>query len=96
MISRKEKKKICKMGNEICPICNEQQILVEHHIRGRKIPNPNHPSNLAYICPNCHQKIHYGIIVLEGYFKTTSGLELFWHHYKDESFTGEKIKTHLF
>ena len=94
-MQRNIKRKICKTGSKPCQICNTKEILVEHHIRGRNIPNFNSNSNLAYVCPNCHQKIHYGIIVLEGYFMTTSGVELFWHYYKDESFTGENIKPHL-
>ena len=96
MIKRKNIKILAKSGNGVCPICEKQEILVEHHIRGKKIPNPNHMSNLAYVCSNCHNKIHHGIIVLEGYFNTTDGMKLFWHYYKDESFTGEHIKPHLY
>lgn len=29
-----------------------------HHIAGRKIPNPDDPSNLTLACPNCHRLIH--------------------------------------
>lgn len=29
-----------------------------HHIRGRKVPNPDHHENLALLCPNCHRLVH--------------------------------------
>ena len=95
-MKRNVKKHITRHYPQNCPICNNKELLVEHHIRGRKIDNPNHLSNLAYICPNCHQKIHYGIIVLEGYFQTTNGLELLWNYYKDPSITGENIKPFVY
>lgn len=33
-----------------------------HHIQGKKIENPDHHSNLTYICPNCHRLFHRGKI----------------------------------
>ena len=94
-MSRKRKKAINRTGKLECPICKCQTILCEHHLRGRKIPNPNHPSNLAYICSNCHREIHEGIIIIEGWFTTTSGKELVWHYKNQESLTGCEIKTHI-
>lgn len=29
-----------------------------HHINGKKIENPDHHSNLTYLCPNCHRLVH--------------------------------------
>jgi hypothetical protein len=94
-ISRKQKKKINRSGKFCCPICEEQKILQEHHIRGRNIPNENHPSNLAYICANCHVECHEDMIVIEGWFMTTSGRELFWHKKGDEGFTGEVARPYI-
>lgn len=34
-----------------------------HHINGRKIENADDPSNLSYLCPNCHRKAHKGLIL---------------------------------
>ena len=87
-MSRRIKKKINRTGKFYCPICNNQEILVEHHINGRDIPNPNHKSNLAYICSNCHLKVHKGLILIEGWFMTTNGRELFWHNKNEKCFTG--------
>ena len=94
-MKRKTRKIINRTGKEKCPICNTPQILVEHHLNGRDIPNPDHPSNLAYICSNCHRKIHMGLIMIEGWFQTTGGKELFWHTSKENNFTGVKTKTHI-
>lgn len=94
-MNRKLQKIINKSGNSKCEICDEYNILVEHHIRGRKIPNPNHESNLSNICSNCHTKVHHGIIIIENRIMTTDGPKLFWHHYKDESFSGDDAKTHI-
>ena len=89
------RKAINKSGKQECPICENPEVLVEHHIEGRDIPNPNHYSNLLNICPNCHAKIHLGRIVIEGWFQTTSGLELFWHHSDEKSFSGIDAKSYI-
>ena len=78
-----------------CDICDNPEILEEHHIEGRKILKANHPSNLCYICPNCHTKIHYGKIIIEKWCNTTSGKKLFWHKKGERSITGYVSKSHI-
>ena len=68
-----------RSGKATCEICGTETILHEHHILGRKIPNWNKAKNKCNICPNCHTKVHAGHIVIEGWFNTTRGLQLFWH-----------------
>jgi len=96
---RKRSKKLIKQANISgkcqCDICHETEPLVTHHIRGRDIPNPEHPSNLTQVCSNCHYKIHLGRIVLEGWFKTTAGKELMWHFKEDKGFTGVEGKPYI-
>lgn len=94
-MKRKTKRFLNKTGTCKCEICNEENILEQHHIRGRDINKPNHPSNLANICSNCHTKVHHGIIIIEDRLLTTNGYELIWHHYKDDSLTGNDAKPHL-
>jgi hypothetical protein len=94
-MNRKKKKEINRTGKRLCPICQGRHILVEHHIAGRKISNPNHPSNLLYCCSNCHREIHEGLIIVEGWFMTTDGKELIWHQAEKESITGTAPKTHI-
>lgn len=33
-----------------------------HHIRGKRIKNPNSHKNLTYLCPNCHRLFHKGLL----------------------------------
>lgn len=92
--SRKVIKERNRSGKQLCPICNRKEILVEHHIEGRNIPNANNPSNLAYICANDHQKIHEGLIIIEKWAMTTKGKELIWHNVGDANFTGVEAKPY--
>lgn len=92
---RKLRQKINSSGNAICDVCKKKNFLIEHHIRGRKIPKPNHSSNLCYICSNCHTDIHRGVIVLEGWIMTNFGNELFWHFGGEDSFSGDDAHPYV-
>ncbi len=92
---KKTRKMINRSGTNICPICKTPQILVEHHMEGRNIINADHPSNLAYICDNCHKKVHLGRIIIEAWVQTTNGKELFWHLVNEESFSGKDAKPYI-
>ena len=94
-IPKRLRKAINGSGTKPCDICKNVEILEEHHIQGRDIPNANHPSNICSICSNCHTKIHYGKIVVEGWFQSTEGKELLWHVVGDASFSGQDSKPHL-
>lgn len=94
-MKRKTQRTINKSGTGICEICEKQTILVQHHIRGRKIHNANHPSNLANICSNCHTDVHHGIIVIEDRLMTSAGYKLIWHNWRNESITGNDAKPWL-
>lgn len=82
-------------GTKPCDICNQIEYLVEHHIEGREGKDANRKSNLAYICPNCHHKIHKGLIIIEQWTTTTGGRKLFWHNIGEESITGYDSKPPL-
>ena len=79
-----------------CEICNNINFLVQHHIKGRSIPNANKQSNLANICSNCHLKIHKGDIIVEKRMMTTIGEILLWHTSEDTSITGDDAHPHTF
>lgn len=70
---------------KICEICGESDssILEIHHIISRSRGGSNHPSNLCYICCNCHCKVHNGDIILEGRYNSTSGNILIWRRFGD-------------
>ncbi len=88
-------KKLKTKKQFVCELCGTKEYLVEHHIDGRDIPNPNHSSNLCNICQNCHYKIHLGEIIIEKWTMTTGGKKLFWHNKGDESFTGNDAIPHM-
>lgn len=93
------KKRIRKIfnrsGNGKCNICKKSEILVEHHIEGRDIPNANHPSNIVSICSNCHRLVHEGEVVIEKWIMSTSGHELLWHKKGEPSFSGQDSTTYI-
>ena len=84
-----------RSGKQICPLCDNREVLVEHHLRGREIPNAEHTSNKANICPNCHHRVHLGLVVIEGWFTTSSGRKLFWHKQGHPSLTGEEAIPYI-
>ena len=93
--TQKVQKEINRSGKEPCTICKEPNILQNHHIEGRDIPDYNRFSNVVSCCPNCHNKIHWGEVVIEQWIMTSGGMELFWHKKDDESFSGNDSVSHL-
>ena len=95
-MNTKSRKKRNSSGKCYCQICGIKTFLQIHHIHGRKIINPNYASNLVDICGNCHDAIHRGEVVIEGWISTTDGRVLIWHKNGEESFTGNDASSHLF
>lgn len=95
-MKRTVRRKLNASGTCRCEICNNKNVLVEHHIRGRNIPNPNSPSNLANICSNCHRLVHTGNIIIENRLRSTSGFQLLWHTKDDPSFTGNDAEVYTY
>lgn len=94
-IRKKIRKKMNRSGYCKCDICSSSEILTGHHIEGRDIPNANHPSNLANLCPNCHAAVHYGKIIIEKWITSTRGKELLWHSVGEASFSGQDSKSYV-
>lgn len=72
-----------RFRRKTCEICETDitKIRHKHHIIPRGDPRSTDlPSNLAYICPNCHYRVHAGEIIIEGVFSSTGGIRLFWHY----------------
>jgi len=84
-----------RKGSAFCDICKEAKILHGHHINGRDIPNANHFSNIANVCPNCHMDIHYGNVIVERWSMTSEGFRLYWHKKGEDSFTGDDSNPNL-
>ena len=94
-MSKKTRKKQNRSGNEICSICKNHSILICHHINGRDIEDANKSWNLVNICDTCHRKIHEGILIIEKWAMTSSGMELFWHKKGEENILGEESNPYL-
>jgi hypothetical protein len=94
-MKRSTRRKINLSNTGICEICGKKTYLVQHHIRGRKIQNANHPSNLANICSNCHADVHHGDVIIENRVFSTNGFLLLWHHKHSNSVTGDDAITYL-
>lgn len=76
---------------EVCSCCINE-IIHKHHIIPRTDPrSTDNDSNLAYLCPSCHSKVHVGQIIIEGVFLTTTGFRLFWHKSGEEHIVREGI-----
>lgn len=83
-MSKKSKRRAMRSGSAECPTCDKKRLLVEHHIEGRDIPGWDSSWNKVWICSNCHEDIHVGDIIIEGWVMTTSGQELSWYRKGEE------------
>lgn len=76
--------KIMKRLDVGCSICGWKDAACDiHHIHGRKGPDANDHKNLTYVCPNCHRKIHAGLIRKEDLIPLSVYIEERWldHYY---------------
>lgn len=89
MSSRKKRNRSCKHPCDICEECGTP--LEVHHIEGRDIPNPHSATNTTDVCPNCHTKVHIGMIIIEQWVNTTTGRTLLWHESDDEGLIRDSV-----
>lgn len=94
-VKKSTRKIVNRSGTRECDVCKNRQILIEHHLTGRDIPNPNHPSNLVSICSNCHRLTHEGLIIIEKWIMSTAGHKLLWHKKGETSFSGQDSTPYL-
>ncbi len=96
MLKRSKRKRRNSTGSYPCDICKNVTFLHEHHIEGRDIENANRASNVCSLCPTCHDLIHRGKLIIEGYVYTSNGLELIWRHHGENSLTDNDAKPPIF
>lgn len=94
-IPKRLRKKVNRSRTKPCDICEKKDRLEEHHLRGRKIPDPNHPSNICAICSSCHTLIHEGIIIIEDWMLTSEGRKLIWHSVDKKSVSGKNAESYI-
>ncbi len=61
-----------------CRFCGEKEysVLDEHHIQMQSLGGPDTEHNRMIVCANCHRKIHAGLIVVDGWYFTSSGWKI--------------------
>ena len=65
-LSSRTKIKVIQRLKIGCARCGWNDAMCDvHHIKGKKVNNCHHHSNLSYLCPNCHRLVHVGIIPSE-------------------------------
>lgn len=95
-MSQEAKRKAARSGTMCCPICGKKAMLVEHHIHGREIPHASASWNRCYICPVCHDEVHAGRIIIEGWGMTSMGKVLIWRIVGVEAIKNEGAEPPLY
>jgi len=94
-VKKKNRKAINRSGTEACCVCKNIDFLHTHHINGRDIPNSDHASNLADLCPSCHNRVHMGEVIIERWVMTSAGHELIWHKKGETGLTGDNSSPYV-
>lgn len=80
----------------ICDCCQQEVTHTDkHHLTSKSLGGTNDKHNIANICPNCHRKVHGGMVILEGWFLTSNGFQLIWHNNTDDSITNNKPECYI-
>ena len=95
-MSLKDKRNAARSGKMNCPICNKNILLIEHHSFGRDHPDCHKAWNRCYICPGCHDDIHSGIRIVEGYVQTSEGMKLIWRFRDEDPIVNQGAQTYLY
>jgi uncharacterized protein YlaI len=85
-----------RIGDAACDLCGKVRTLVEHHIHGREVRGWNMAWNVTWVCPDCHEDVHLGEKVIEGWFGTVTGRELIWRLKGEAQKLAEGAMPHRF
>lgn len=80
----------------LCEICKKEQAFDKHHIKSKCFGGSDNKFNIAFLCCNCHKKVHLGEIILEGKFSSTSGPTLIYHRKNEPSITGLAPEVYVY
>jgi len=70
--SKRTVTKIMKRANVCCALCGWKEASCDiHHIVAKSKGGTNNMDNLIILCPNCHRKVHFNLIVKEVMFQYT-------------------------
>lgn len=73
-----------------CELCksDDKYLLERHHIHSKSLGGCDKPYNLVDLCPRDHKLVHNGLIIIEGWFGSTTGRVLLWRRFDAESISG--------
>lgn len=72
-------RRVAKDMKKKCEVCGWTQTLHLHHIIPRCDKRcTDSLQNLAVLCPNCHNLVHSGDIIIVGVYSSTAGRKLMW------------------
>lgn len=83
---------------DMCAVCNRLAEDV-HHIKFQCSADNNNmighiqkdtKSNLVSLCKECHNRVHNGNLIIQGYIQTDKGIILDWTELKQEEFENKK------
>ena len=79
-----------------CNICKRIEPLDSHHIQSTCYGGVNEAWNKCNICPNCHRKVHMGLIIIEGWFSTSISNILVYRNKGEQPITEEDPKVWIY
>ena len=92
--------KICFFDKRVCYFCGLEKIeeskktcrsIIEiHHIKEKSMGGSNEEANKVPCCSTHHSMIHEGIIKLDKWYSTTSGLKFHWWDEKGKEWWGPR------
>ena len=88
-----------------CLICDRDAVDV-HHIKFQSTANSNNiidshivkddKSNLVPLCKECHDNVHNGNLIINGYLQSSKGIKLDYHYLQEKDFLEKKNKRKKF
>tara|TARA_B100001094_G_scaffold331814_1_gene401475 strand:+ start:18909 stop:21608 length:2700 start_codon:yes stop_codon:yes gene_type:complete len=83
-IKKNVSSKISKYNNKLsvnnCEVCKSDLQLETHHIIYRCKKGTNELNNLCVLCHKCHEAVHHGNLVIEGWIQTTEKIYLNFYY----------------
>ena len=61
-----------------CELCGSSAFVDYHHIVPKYAGGSDDEINRVNVCPNCHRKIHAGVIFIEGWNDLKYAMQLVW------------------
>ena len=94
--SKKRFRQSRRSGQFPCDVCGKTHLLVEHHINGREVDDADGNWNICWLCPDEHDEVHAGNLIIEGWFQTSMGRQLLWHRKGEQPRVNDGVTVPLY